>query len=350
MSRGAPAAAAELFERAVRLTPPGRPAEAARRRTDAAPCAFQSGDSRRARELLDEVLRTTPRGAARGRALVRLALVRGYDDDLRAAEALLREAIENADGDAELTAEAHLQLAGMLFRLRERLREAVEHGTSADAPSGSTSRPRRSAPGCWPRRPSATRARRRRCSGCWSSTHAAVMRRVIARPLFQAAFTWLWWDELERARTAFETLHAQAAELGDESSLAYMLVMGAQIDCVLGDVPGAVRHADEGYALTEQTGQATVGAYVLALRALADAIAGELDQGRERAGARSPARPARTAGPPSTSPAPRSASSSCRPAGPPRRSRRSGRWSPSCAPSRSPSPAPRASCPTTSRR
>jgi DNA-binding CsgD family transcriptional regulator len=108
-------------------------------------------------------------------------------------------------------------------------------------------------------------------------------RRVIARPLFQVAFTWLWWDELERAHDAFETLRGQAAELGDEGSLAYVLVMGAQIDCVRGDVESAIRNADEGLALTEQTGQATVGAYALALRALADAIAGDVDQGRERA-------------------------------------------------------------------
>ena len=129
-SRGAPAAAAELFERAAHLTPPGQLAEVGRRTTDAATCAFQSGDSRRAREMLEELIRTTGHGPARARALVRLALVRGYDDDLRAAEGLLQEAIENADGDAELLAEAHNQLAGMLFRLRERLRQAVEHGTA----------------------------------------------------------------------------------------------------------------------------------------------------------------------------------------------------------------------------
>ncbi|HEX5782627.1 MAG TPA: response regulator transcription factor, partial [Solirubrobacteraceae bacterium] len=57
----------------------------------------------------------------------------------------------------------------------------------------------------------------------------------------------------------------------------------AQIDCVRGDPAGAARHADEGYALTEQTGQATVGAYLLALRALADAITGALEEGRQRA-------------------------------------------------------------------
>jgi DNA-binding CsgD family transcriptional regulator len=107
--------------------------------------------------------------------------------------------------------------------------------------------------------------------------------RVMTQPLFQAAFAWLWWDELDRALAAFERLRARAVELGDEGSLAYVLVMGAQIHCVRGDVQSAIRCADEGYALTEQTGQATVGAYVLALRAIADAIAGDVDQGRERA-------------------------------------------------------------------
>src|SRR4029079_2717836 len=76
-------------------------------------------------------LHEAQRGPARARALVQLALVRGYDDDLRAAEALLREASVHADGDAELLAEAHKQLAGILFRLRERLRQAVEHDNVA---------------------------------------------------------------------------------------------------------------------------------------------------------------------------------------------------------------------------
>jgi hypothetical protein len=58
--------------------------------------------------LLEEVIRTTARGPARARALVRLALVRGYDDDLRAAEAILREAVEQAGDDLELVADAGL--------------------------------------------------------------------------------------------------------------------------------------------------------------------------------------------------------------------------------------------------
>jgi hypothetical protein len=128
VSRGAPVAAAELFERAARLTPPAGVADVHRRTIDAASCVFQSGDSRRARAMLEAVVRAVERGPARARALMRLALVRGYDDDLRAAEALLREAIEDAGHDDDVRAEAHNQLAGILFRLRERLREAVEHG------------------------------------------------------------------------------------------------------------------------------------------------------------------------------------------------------------------------------
>ena len=282
-SRGAPAAAADLLERAVRLTPREQAGDARRRITDAAFCVFQSGDTRRAREMLDEVVLATERGPARALALVRLSLVRSYDDDLRAAEALLREAIAEAAGDDELLAEAHNQLSGILFRLRERLREAVEHATVAST----SARIRTAAEAVGSHMlaeaalgdPEAVSTLRR----ALELDARFRPRRVIARPLFQAAFAWLWWDDLERARTAFETLRAQAAELGDEASLAYVLVLGAQIECVSGDVRSAIRHADEGYALTEQTGQETIGAYLLALRALADAIAGDVDQGRERA-------------------------------------------------------------------
>ena len=282
-SRGAPAAAADLLERAVRLTPP-EAADAVRRRTlDAAFCVFQSGDSRRAREMLDELVGVIERGPERARALVRLALVRGYDDDLSAAEMLLREAIDEAAGDAELVAAARNQLAGMLFRLRERLDEAVDHATAATAASqvGVV------AEGFAIRLLAGAALGR---ADARETLHAALElqercenHRVITQPLMQAAFAWLWWDELDRALAAFERLHARAVELGDEGSLAYVLVLGAQIHCVRGDARSAARLADEGCALTEQTGQATVGAYVLALRATADAIAGDLEQGRERA-------------------------------------------------------------------
>ena len=62
---GAPAAAADLFEPPLRLTPPGRDADA-----DAGPltpmsCIFQCGDSHRARDMLEELVRTTERTVGR---------------------------------------------------------------------------------------------------------------------------------------------------------------------------------------------------------------------------------------------------------------------------------------------
>ena len=286
-SRGAPPAAAELYERAARLTPPERATDIARRTMDAAFSIFQCGDSRRARELLDSVVAGTEPGPLRARALIRLSLVRGYDDDLRAAEALLHAAAEQAGGDAEIAAAAHNQLAGMLFRLRERLDEAAEHAKQAVAaarrsgavtmeaealggqllPEAALGRPGASAV------LEAALELQPRCTGG----------RVIAQPLFQVACTWLWWDELERARDGFEQLSRRAREMGDEGSLPYVLVLLAQVECVRGDLPAAARHADEGYALAEQAGQTTLEAYLLAVRALRDALAGDVADARRRA-------------------------------------------------------------------
>ena len=107
--------------------------------------------------------------------------------------------------------------------------------------------------------------------------------RVMAQPLFQVAVVWLWWDELERAKEAFEWLTRRAREMGDEGSLPYLLVLSAQVECVRGDLALAARHADEGYELADQGGQETLCAYLLALRACAHACAGEAERARETA-------------------------------------------------------------------
>ena len=286
-ARGAPTSAAELHERAARLTPPERDRDAAVRTMNAAFCVFQCGDSRRARAMLEQVVARLEPGSARARALIRLSLVRGYDDDLRAAEALLREALREAEGDDELMASANNNLCSILFRLRERLDEAVEHGQAASEAALEAGLPGIAAEALGGR--ILTEAALGRASAAEAVQAALALQpglehaRVLAQPLFQVACAWLWWDELERARDAFEWLRRRAVEMSDEGSLPYVLVLAAQVDCVRGDVAAAIRHADEGYALTEQTGQATLGAYLLALRALADAIAGDEPHARQHA-------------------------------------------------------------------
>ncbi len=301
-ARGAPPAAADLYEWAMRLTPADAERDMLRRKMHAGFCTFQTGDSRRARELLDEVVAALEPGPDRAMALISLARVRSYDDDLRAAEQLFRQALDEAGYDKELLAAAGENVAAILFRLRERLEEAIEHATAAAqaaTAAGSTGWLAEAlgaqllAEAALGRSAEATRT----LEAALGLQEQCRGRRVMAQPLFQVGVVWLWWDELERAKEAFEWLTERARDMGDEGSLPYVLVLAAQVECVRGDLALAARHADEGYEVTEQAGQATLGAYLLALRALAYAEAGDAEPARERA-ARALALADRTSGRP----------------------------------------------------
>jgi DNA-binding CsgD family transcriptional regulator/tetratricopeptide (TPR) repeat protein len=287
-ARGAPAAAAELYERAVRLTPAAGRRDALRRQAHAGFCTARSGDGRRGREMLDEVVAALEPGPERARALINLARVRSYDDDLRVAEALFRQALDEAGEEHELLAAAGENLAAILFRLRERLEEAVEHATvaaRAATAAGSTGwlaealGARLLAEAALGRHPDAAKT----LDSALALQERCRDRRALAQPLFQVGVVWLWWDELERAKDAFEWLIGRARDMGDEGSLPYTLVMAAQVESVRGDLELAAAHADEGHELAEQIGQATLRAYLLALRALVHADAGEAEGARELA-------------------------------------------------------------------
>jgi DNA-binding CsgD family transcriptional regulator/Tfp pilus assembly protein PilF len=288
-SRGAPPAAAELYERAARLTPPAARRDSLRRRMKQGFCTFQTGDGRRARELLDEVVGALEPGPDRARALISLARVRSYDDDLRAAEELFRQALAEAEGDDDILAGAAENLASILFRLRERLHEAIELTAAAERAAkaagntgwlAETLGSRLLAQAALGRMGEATKT----LDAALELQKACHDHRALAQPLFQVGVAWLWWDELERAKEAFEHLAMRAREMGDEGSLPYVLVLSAQVECVRGDFPLAARHAEDGYQLAEQGGQATLAAYLLALRAAAHAGAGEREAARAAAG------------------------------------------------------------------
>lgn len=128
--RGATAAAAELFERAARLTLPSDETRRWRRTVDAGTCRFESGDGRRAQTLFEDVIGSAPRGPDRALALERLARVRSYDEQVAAID-LFVQAIAEADRDRIVLSRAHEGVAVGLFRLRERFEEAVDHAARA---------------------------------------------------------------------------------------------------------------------------------------------------------------------------------------------------------------------------
>ncbi len=287
-ARGAPGEAAELLERARRLTPEGASADALRRTVDAAGHHFEAGDARRARALLDTAVAQLPAGVERARALIALARVRSYDDDIRAAVALLEAAVAEGVDEPLVQGRAHEILSGIFFRLRERLAEAVVHAKAAleiaerhddagvaaaalgslvlaEAALGSDDAP-------------ATLAAAEAAGSAGRGT------RAMGGAEFQVAVVRMWWEQLDDSKTSFERMLAVAEEIGDESSVPYIHVLLAQTECLRGRFGEAAAHADEGAIRAEQVGQKTLVAYALALRALADAHRGNEEAARSAAG------------------------------------------------------------------
>ncbi len=129
--RGAPAAAAELAEQAVQLTPESDTGDRRRRVIFAADRLDAVGDSRGAVALLEQARDAAPPGPARAAVLVRLALPtrisKGWDEAL----ALCETALVEAEGDDAVEASVHQSLAEILrFHGRESER-ALKHAELA---------------------------------------------------------------------------------------------------------------------------------------------------------------------------------------------------------------------------
>jgi DNA-binding CsgD family transcriptional regulator len=107
-ARGAPIAAAELGEHALRLTPTGAHDDRHRRALAAARAHMAAGEGTRARAIAADLLARTGAGPARAEALLLLAELESFDRSL----ALLREALGEAVADPGLQALIHRRLAG----------------------------------------------------------------------------------------------------------------------------------------------------------------------------------------------------------------------------------------------
>jgi DNA-binding CsgD family transcriptional regulator len=277
-SRGAPSAAAELSELAARLTPPGQAAAARRRRADAGYFHFESGDSRQALAILEEVVGELPAGPVRAAALIRLARVRSLSDDLQAATDLFLQAAEEA-GEDELTRARALEgAATQLFRRRTQLEAAVEHAKASAALAAEVGAEALVAEALSSQvlaeatlgRPEAAAT----LEEALAHQDAAAAERILAQPKWTAAIARMWWDEPAAVRTTYEELVRHGQELGDEGSLAYVYVMLAQADVLLGEFERAEADAAAARDIAEQGGQETLVAYALAMRATVDAHRG----------------------------------------------------------------------------
>jgi DNA-binding CsgD family transcriptional regulator len=126
-ARGAPAAAADLAEEALRLTPASSPNDARRRVFIAADMHSRAGDTARATALLDEARAAAAPGTERAAVLANLARAQL---SLKTAVALYREALSQAEGDDALQATIHRGLA-RLMRWGDGIEPTLEHAELA---------------------------------------------------------------------------------------------------------------------------------------------------------------------------------------------------------------------------
>lgn len=122
--RGNAAAALEISELALQLTPRDEVGLRLQRARDYAECLDAAGAAADGRAVLEREIASAPHGDDRGKALVQLGWTCWRDDDLPSGIAACRRALEESD-DAELHAEAYETL---IWLYEDDLEQACESG------------------------------------------------------------------------------------------------------------------------------------------------------------------------------------------------------------------------------
>jgi DNA-binding CsgD family transcriptional regulator len=283
-ARGAPSAAAELAELAVRLTPPEDVEDLRRRVLACADRLRETGDGGRAIALLEQAREAAPPGQARAAVLACLARAVADLNDVRRAVDLYREALAEAEGDAALEAEIHLNLAGLVMTTEER------HGglTHAELAVEAASR-------------AGDVELRCRALANFGFLHfrgglgipRAGMKKALAleRALPQGpaigeatavlAVQLVWSGELERARRLLEDRRA-ALNAREDPQEAQTLWMLSILEWRAGNWELAARHAAESLALRAQFGREGAQPIAELPAALIAAHQGRSDDARDR--------------------------------------------------------------------
>ena len=209
--------------------------------------------------------------------------MRSFHAQAEAVELFL-QAIDEAEDEREILTVAHEGVAACLFRLRERLDEAVEHAELAAALALELGDEVLAAEALGSQLLAETLLGRPTAHATLARTlalhEAARDNLVLWQPLVSAAVYWALTDSLEQARDAVGEMLRRSRDLGDESSPPYVLVLLSQVELVRGELEIALGHTLEGQEAAEQSGQQTVVAYHIALEGLVEAHRGRVERAR----------------------------------------------------------------------
>lgn len=285
-ARGAPDAAAGLYERSVRLTPVIDSEDRLRRTIDAATCHVEAGDDAHARQLLERVVAEAPRGPMRAEALLQLSNVCSRLENATTAVALLEQALtETGDGgllrSAVLRRLAYLcsasgNIIGGMHHAREALDlldGSTDNGALAEALAHLTMTEFLLGHGF--------AAERMDRAVALEETTAFVP--VESRPSLIHALILLWTDEPDSARVVVGNLRRRLLEEGYESAMAYTSWVLAWVQLATGNLDQAARHVQEGTRIAQANHEVAIEGLLLAVAAEVHTWIGEVDAARAAA-------------------------------------------------------------------
>ena len=280
--RGAPEAAAEFAERALRLTPPNLAEQRAERAAAAGWHAWQAGDGRRARELVQEAAEICPSGPKRARVLDKLFRVEVQTGNTRIVPDLFQTALREAGDEPARRAPLHEIVAWAFLLMREDMRAAAHHSRVAVDLAEQVDDPAQLSDalavqaqaefflgGGLPSPPM-----ERALAIRWDDLSERAMRNPHLHwsLLLQCA------DRLEEARVHLEDAHRHALSKGDESALPWIKMRLSNLELQAGNWHAAYAYADGGYADAVQTGQDAQAVTLLCARAVVDAHLGRAEE------------------------------------------------------------------------
>jgi DNA-binding CsgD family transcriptional regulator len=286
-ARGAPDAAAELLEMAMRLTPADRPDELRERSLEAVNHHVAAGATARARAILEEAVDRAPPGPFRARVLRRLASVRAEEGSWKAAFPLFRRALDDAGQDPALrgSMEQGLGYAGLflgdLATGAQHARAALELAEQVGDPAALAEALQFVAYvefllGKGPRWDLLER-------GIALEHQTNVLQLGNVLPSTTRAQLLAYTDQFDAARSALLGLLEHAQERGQEHPIPELLYHLAELECWAGDWDLAERHAQGAVEAAVQTGMSFYRTMALYATALVDAHRGRIESARAAA-------------------------------------------------------------------
>lgn len=276
-ARGAPAAAAELLELALRLG-----AEEPGLRVQLAEFLLDAGDSGRARRLLEEVIPELEPGPIRGEALFLLGSIHSHGHTYVEAAAVLERALLDGSNDRRMRARVSVGLTVVLVDLgrvaeAERYAEVALCEAEQLGDEGLLAQALAYLVGCrLIQGHGLDEARLERAIALEDPNQ----RIAILRPTVLAGLLRMWSGKLEEARAALFSARQRCLERGEENDILTFAYHTVLLECFRGDFESGRRIAYDALERAEQLGTEGSRARALAAVATASAYLGLTDEAR----------------------------------------------------------------------